>query len=388
MRQKMFLIGFQLLLLAAFSVLISLQIKSLKDDELPNDFNRDVLNNYYDSKIKLLPDTVDCLMHVKSIKGVVGHVLFSNQLKSQTRGYSGKIDFLVVLDVDYKLLGVEILHHEETPSYINWIIRDGFLTQFVAKTPNQILKFAPDMISGATLSCQAITQDMQKLSSVLTNETVSNPSKSKMFLLKASLSLLVIVFALLHFFFPKALSKTRIVLLILTIVVLGIWGGYFLSMALFKSWLQYGILLETQAVLFTMLVFSFALPLFTKRSFYCQYVCPFGAAQELVGKLNRKKKSYPKSMRFLLNYFRLILFVVILIVLALGLTLPLSDIEPFSVFQINAASLAVVVLAGLMLLLSYFYNKPWCRLFCPTGMLLSLFRKPIIKKRKRYKKDK
>jgi len=41
MRQKMFLIGFQLLLLAAFSVLISLQIKSLKDDELPNDFNRD-----------------------------------------------------------------------------------------------------------------------------------------------------------------------------------------------------------------------------------------------------------------------------------------------------------------------------------------------------------
>ena len=55
----------------------------------------------------------------------------------------------------------------------------------------------------------------------------------------------------------------------------------------------------------------------------------------------------------------------------------LADIEPFTAFLIRSASAASLTLAGLSLAASFFFQRPWCRLLCPTGELLSILRRPV-----------
>jgi polyferredoxin len=143
-------------------------------------------------------------------------------------------------------------------------------------------------------------------------------------------------------------------------------------------------MLKMQAALFTMLVLSVSLPLFTQRSFYCSYVCPFGAMQELAGKLNPKHKfSIPKAVKPVFQWMRFAILLLIIVLLLIGLDIPLGDIEPFSMFQVRAASLFVLILAAFMIVLSIFISKPWCRYFCPTGMILTLLRKPAFSNAKK-----
>ncbi|MBQ5571773.1 MAG: 4Fe-4S binding protein, partial [Bacteroidales bacterium] len=117
-------------------------------------------------------------------------------------------------------------------------------------------------------------------------------------------------------------------------------------------------------------------PLFLGKQFYCMYVCPFGACQELVGKINpkHKLKISPKVAKWL-RYLRYVLLVVLGALLCTSLDISIENFEPFSAFKFQFASLAVLILAGVMLVLSIFINRPWCTFLCPTGAFFSLFMK-------------
>jgi polyferredoxin len=147
---------------------------------------------------------------------------------------------------------------------------------------------------------------------------------------------------------------------------------------LIHGWLINGVVFEMQAFLIIVLILSVVLPLFTKRAFYCTYVCPFGALQELAGKTCKRKVKIPRSVTKVLRFIRPLILLVVLLLLAFGLSLPLGDMEPFSIFHLKAASLVVIVLASLMVIVSVFIPKFWCKYLCPTGMILELFRKPIM----------
>ncbi|MEA1874870.1 MAG: 4Fe-4S binding protein [Bacteroidota bacterium] len=345
------------------------------------------LHTYFEGKLSVIPDTAENICSIYNREGQSGFVLFSTDLTEQTRGYAGVIDFALILSNDYTVLGVEVLNHQETPSYMNWIARDGFYEQFIGKSVGQIMEETPDMISGATMSCNAISTDMKSMLSEIASYQESSRKFETVWLLKNLAALLFLVFALLHFFYPKYLRKTRIILLILSVGVLGFWCGYFLSLSIFHSWILNGIMLKMQVALFAMLVFSVSLPLFTQRSFYCSYVCPFGAMQELAGKINPKHKfSIPKAVKPIFQWMRFAILLVVIVLLLIGLGVPLGDMEPFSMFQIRAASLFVLILAAFMIVLSVFISKPWCRYFCPTGMILTLLRKPIFSNAKKKPK--
>lgn len=355
-------------------------LKPIEDAGHPSEF----LHEYFDGKLSVLPDTAKNICSIHNREGQNGFVIFSTDLAEQTRGYASEIDFALILSNDFELLGIEILDHQETPSYMNWIARDGFYDQFIGKSVEKIMKDTPDMISGATMSCNAIATDMKSMLSEIASYQESSGKFETIWLLKNLAALLFLVFALLHFFYPKYLRKTRIILLLLSVGVLGFWCGYFLSLSIFHSWILNGVMLKMQAALFTMLVLSVSLPLFTQRSFYCSYVCPFGAMQELAGKLNPKHKfSIPKAVKPVFQWMRFAILLLIIVLLLIGLDIPLGDIEPFSMFQVRAASLFVLILAAFMIVLSVFISKPWCRYFCPTGMILTLLRKPAFSNAKK-----
>lgn len=85
-------------------------------------------------------------------------------------------------------------------------------------------------------------------------------------------------------------------------------------------------------------VLALACPLFLNKAYYCAYLCPFGAAQELVGKV-RKKKIAPKGVwKNVFKYTRVIYFMVILALLLWGIPLELASLEPFPAFLLTAGN--------------------------------------------------
>ena len=172
--------------------------------------------------------------------------------------------------------------------------------------------------------------------------------------------------------------------------VLGFWTNSLLSLALFYNWMTNGISLAIQLPLLIIAVLAILLPLFTKKSFYCQYLCPFGAAQEFVGGIglkvkgkrgqqttdNRQQTLFTKANIF--NFFavlRKVILLTLLIIVALGVGLDLSVVEPFPIFNYQSIGFGVAIFAAVIIVASVFIKKPWCNYLCPTGTLLESFRR-------------
>jgi polyferredoxin len=197
------------------------------------------------------------------------------------------------------------------------------------------------------------------------------------------LAALVILFALLSFFFPAKFRKLRWVLLVSEIAVLGVLSGSFLSLAFFNYTLINGIDMLMRWVIVSMAIVSILLPMFTHKSFYCQYLCPYGACQELLGKIPIKKVKLNTKTSQMLRKFRHFYLMIIAALLIAGIPIVLENFEPFMAFKIKFASWYSIAIAGVFLVLSLFFKKPWCNYFCPTGLFLELFCKPIQLNKKR-----
>lgn len=170
-------------------------------------------------------------------------------------------------------------------------------------------------------------------------------------------------------------NKTyRLVQLILNVAVTGFWSGMFLSFANLMRMASFGIApLSAMLLPVILLVIAFIFPLFGKRSHYCMWVCPLGSAQELAGRLNpnHKLKMSPKTVHTL-EVARDILWGVLMIMLWGGFGLSWVDYELFIAFSYNIAPLGILIAAGIVLVISVFIPRPYCRFVCPTGQFLRL----------------
>ncbi|MCF0199180.1 MAG: 4Fe-4S binding protein [Bacteroidaceae bacterium] len=165
----------------------------------------------------------------------------------------------------------------------------------------------------------------------------------------------------------------RTVQLGLNVAVTGFWSGAFLSYAFLLGTLAYGIRLIAVVVPVIMLVVAFVYPLFGKRSHYCMWVCPLGSAQELAGKLNpRHKWKMSAATVHRLEVARDVVWALLMLMLWTGIGFAWVDYELFIAFMFRIAPWGVTAAAGVVLLLSVFVSRPYCRFLCPTGNLIRL----------------
>ncbi|HNW87280.1 MAG TPA: 4Fe-4S binding protein [Candidatus Limiplasma sp.] len=115
---------------------------------------------------------------------------------------------------------------------------------------------------------------------------------------------------------------------------------------------------------------------------FCGYICPLGSFQEWIGKLGRKlfPKRYgklisPKVDR-VLGYLRYGVLAAVVYQTAVVGKLVFQDVDPYyALFNFLTGEVAVTALVVLLLVmvLSLFVERPWCRYLCPYGALLGLF---------------
>ncbi len=102
---------------------------------------------------------------------------------------------------------------------------------------------------------------------------------------------------------------------------------------------------------------------------FCGYLCPIGAIQEMLYLLPTPKKNI--TLKKYIIIFRIIFFLFI-VSLALVFSInTLSYLGLASFFNLKITSIFSIVFV-ILLLVSIFVYRPFCRLFCPYGVFLSL----------------
>ena len=334
----------------------------------------DIQDDFPEASFIVILDT--SYFQINDARGnVLGSVLLSEPYSNDIKGYNGRTPLRISMDNDSRITNVIIMDNNETPGFLSRVEKSGFFDSWNGLTAEEALAKDVDAVSGATYSSNGIQRSLKARLAVVARQEESISSKANKDWWKGVIVLMVVAMALVCFFIPGKTKTLRLVTLLLSIAIIGFWRNALLSLTLFYSWLTSGFSLATQWVLIIMALLAIVLPLFTGKAFYCTYLCPMGALQELAGKCCRKKVNMSKTLVTILLIVRKLFLLTILILLTFGVIMDLAAFEPFGAFSIQNVWIVSIVFAVVILVISLFIPRPWCRFLCPTGLLLDLVRK-------------
>lgn len=127
------------------------------------------------------------------------------------------------------------------------------------------------------------------------------------------------------------------------------------------------------------IVFALA---FIAGPIFCGWVCPFGSFQEWLGNIGKKLfgKKYnrfiPRKIDRYLRYLRYLVLGWVIYVTAVSGILIFADFDPyFALFNFWTGEVAVtaLIILGVVVVLSLFIERPFCKYGCPYGAVLGLF---------------
>ena len=329
-------------------------------------------------------------------------VVNTKPLAKDVQGYGGPVPLKIHIK-DGRVAAVEAEPNAESPDFFNRA--KELLNHWQNKSVDEALAEEVDAVSGATFSSKAIIANMQRGlayakqhgqwgedGSVGALGTSAPPIEggsagaletSAPPIVGSSVgahgtsipSIVALIAVLLGAVVPLFYNNRRLhlVQLAVNVVVLGLWTGTFVSYTLFLRIFAGGVSLSAIGVLaapLLMLIVALIYPLAGRSGHYCANICPFGSAQELAGKLSRRKLRITPRVLKLLSVLRNLLWGVLMALLLTGTCTAWIDYELFTAFLYSSASVWVTVLAALFLVLSVWVPRPYCRFVCPTGALI------------------
>lgn len=297
-------------------------------------------------------------------------VVNTTSLTKKIIGYGGPTPVEINI-VDGKITKIKVLPNQESPEYIGAVVNSNLLDTYYGHTLEEATRLKPDAVSGATYSSAAVIKNVKAGAeyALQHGEISGEPKEGQMKLdYKFFATLLIILCgAIIPLFLKNKIYRT--IQLIMDVVVLGFWGGTFISYSLMVSYITNGITQIVMIPVAIMLVTAFIYPLFGKADHYCNWLCPYGALQDLAGKCFKKKLQIPGKALRVLTGVREALWFALMWLLWTGLWFDWMGYEPFAAFFFLDVSPVVLGIAGGFLLLSFFVSRPYCRFVCPTGSL-------------------
>jgi predicted membrane-bound spermidine synthase/Na+-translocating ferredoxin:NAD+ oxidoreductase RnfG subunit len=322
-----------------------------------------------------------------------GYIYSSHDLAPEVRGFGGRMNLAVYVDPDGKLLNFQVIQSNETPEYLN------MLSKWLPSLSGRFLfKSEPfsdvQAVTGATISSKAVLSALQvsahKFAAQVLGRSLESqgsdahrvsylPDTQGIYLISAVVLTLLVVY--------RGGFWSRLAALIYNLVV----GGIVLNAQFSSEQLTALSALQIPAIgLSGTFLLIFAIPLLAVflGNIYCGYICPFGAAQELLGFIipRRFRREIPagpmKTARFI-KYAVLFVFIMVFFVSRNHSTLAADPL--ISVFNLRFTQhdfrLVVLLIIAVALIGSVFYSRFWCRYLCPAGAFLSLFNITLILKR-------
>ena len=317
-------------------------------------------------------------------------VVSTKPLAKDVQGYGGPVPLKIHIK-DGRVAAVEAEPNAESSDFFNRA--KELLNHWQNKSVDEALAEEVDAVSGATFSSRAIIANMQRglayaqkrgqwsvdgsVGALGTSAPpiVGGEDGSVGALETGASPIVALIVVLLGAVVPLFYNNRRLhlVQLAVNVVVLGLWTGTFVSYTLFMRIFAGGVSVSAIGALaapLLMLIVALIYPLAGRSGHYCANICPFGSAQELAGKLSRRKLRITPRVLKLLSVLRNLLWGVLMALLLTGTCTAWIDYELFTAFLYSSASVWVIVLAALFLVLSVWVPRPYCRFVCPTGALI------------------
>lgn len=290
-------------------------------------------------------------------------VIHTKDLPGTINGYAGPVPLEIYI-TDGKISDIKTLPNAESPSFFE---RASKVTaSWIGKTPAEAQELKVDGVSGATYSSAAIINNVNV---GLAYYKGSDAKGSASIPLKIWIAFAVTLAACVIPLFVKNKIYHN-VQLIANVIVLGFWAGQFLDYALILKYASGGFTWPVALIVVAMLAAAFIYPLFGKPQHYCTHICPLGSAQQLMAQVCGYKIKMSKKVIKGLDWFRKILWAVLMLLLWADCLTGWMDLELFQAFQYQSASLGIIIAAIAFVLLSAVVSRPYCRFVCPTGSLL------------------
>ncbi len=300
----------------------------------------------------------------------------------KANGYGGPLQLAVAVNSQGIITGLAVGSQKETPAWFDRVMKSGVLQSLIDKTWTErfLLGADVDSVTGATATVRAIAQaaldgsgQAARLLGLPVQET---PSPEIQFGIPefAVLALFIVGFIaqwqrfrfnrqarwgsmlagmlLLGFVYNIPITIAFFIRLIL-----GYWPPWQLS--LYWYFLVGGIV-------FTVII--------SKKNPYCDWFCPFGAAQECIGAIGgagiRTPRSYHKWLKWLQRGLALGA-----IMLGVFFRNPgLASYELFgTLFSFVGTGLQFLAL-GLVLITALYIRRPWCSYLCPVSPVVEWIR--------------
>ena len=292
-------------------------------------------------------------------------------------GYGGPLSTALSVDADGNIAGVAIVESRETSTYLEKVIDSGLVDAFI----DQPISSLPDVdgVSSATLSSTAISRSIAQGSNVIARQVFELdvgqsesgfPAPATLDFLLIAMFIAAIVVARVKF---KRKKQARWTLLLTSIAVIGFYSSSQFSTATI-SYLLTGMWTQGVASYSAILLLGMSIGymLYTNKNVYCNYICPFGAAQECLGCITN-----PKVVRLKHPFFTWFPRALLLSVLVLGLYFRNPGnftFEPFGIMFNMIGSTFLFALTVLIVLSSLVIHKPWCQQLCPATQLFEFIR--------------
>ena len=299
-----------------------------------------------------------------------GFIINTTEIGQDILGYGGPTPVEITV-THGRIKKITALPNRETPEFYGAVRNSDILDKLDGKTLEEAINTPIDGVSGATYSSKSVIGNIKAgIAYALDQNAVvaGDEADAEKLPLKWYITIVIILAGGIIPFFVKD-KRYRLLQLILDVLLLGFWGGTFISYSLMASYATNGISKVILIPTGLMLIAAFIYPFFGKKDYYCTWMCPYGAAQELLGKcLKFKIRMKPRLVKWL-NYFRQALWFVLMWLLWTGLWFDWMGYEPFAAFFFTDASAVTLGIAGAFLVISLFIQRPYCRFVCPTGSL-------------------
>ena len=297
--------------------------------------------------------------------------------------YGGDMRALVQLDTSGQITDMQIVHHRETPSFLEKIEKRGLILSLIGKS--YMDSFEPgedvDVISGATYSSLAIISCAQKGSMLLARDQLKlevmeiETPDLEVGMPEVSLITLFIISMIGIYRLPNRRKTIRWITMLGGMIILGFWFAVPLTLSrvnvfllgYFPDW-------HTQMYWYILLAAFILSIILTRKNIYCHWICPLGGLQECVGAIGGARPRFSRGFRDIMKWVQRGV-ALLAILLALYFRNPVKlDYEIFGVSLSLTGPTYLFILTGVFIMASAFIQRPWCNYLCPIVPLEDMLR--------------
>jgi len=300
-------------------------------------------------------------------------------VQSQSNGFGGPLSVILAIN-DSIISKVIVSDHKETPSYIAKVFKSELFHSFDNKNIKEVILAKPDAISGATKSAKAFINATISASKTVAKTIyqidVADDSKPayKIGLAEFVIIILYCMAILSWYLKPKIRKVLHTISLFISVIFLGFVFDQQITISTISSLLN-GYIPDWQSnmpIYLLLLLLALSLLIWNKNT-YCEWVCPFGAAQNILGKIGNAKACPARKSRKRLNLTLSFIVWAALIVSLLFQNPGIISYEVFNgLFRLTGTTLLFILLI-VSLILSLFIKRPWCSYLCPITPSVKYF---------------